>query len=83
MSRMVHCKKLDKELEGLPFPPFPNALGNRIFEEISKEAWEMWLGQQTILINELRLSTLDPEAQDKLNHEMQTFLFGESTDDQK
>lgn len=77
MSRMVTCKKLGGEKEGLLYPPFPNPIGERIFNEISQEAWDMWLGQQTILINEHRLSTLDPKAKTFLKEEMIKFLFGD------
>ncbi len=56
MTRMVHCVKLDKEAEGLDAPTYPGELGQRIFEGVSKEAWQLWLKHQTILINEHRLS---------------------------
>ncbi|MBN2606159.1 MAG: oxidative damage protection protein [Thiotrichales bacterium] len=81
MSRMVNCVKMGEELEGLDFPPFPGELGKKIFENISKEAWKQWLAHQTILINEYRLSSLDPKAQSFLKEEMQKFLFtGEDVD---
>lgn len=81
MSRMVNCVKMGEELEGLDFPPFPGELGKKIFENISKEAWKQWLAHQTILINEYRLSSLDPKAQNFLKEEMQKFLFtGEDVD---
>ena len=75
MSRIVNCVKMGEELEGLDFPPFPGELGKKIFENISKEAWKQWLAHQTILINEYRLSSLDPKAQSFLKEEMQKFLF--------
>ena len=62
MARTVKCIKLDKEAEGLDFPPYPGALGKRIFENVSKEAWAAWLKQQTMLVNENRLSLADPSA---------------------
>lgn len=77
MSRKVHCVKLGEELEGLDFPPFPGELGEKIFNSVSKEAWKQWLGQQTILINEYRLSSLDPKARSFLQEEMQKFLFND------
>lgn len=81
MSRIVNCVKMGEELEGLDFPPFPGELGKKIFENISKEAWKQWLAHQTILINEYRLSSLDPKAQSFLKEEMQKFLFtGEDVD---
>lgn len=80
MSRTVHCVKLDKESEGLEYPPYPGDLGQRIFEQVSKEAWQQWLAHQTMLINENRLSPVDPEARKFLETEMQKFLFGEGSD---
>jgi Fe-S cluster biosynthesis and repair protein YggX len=77
MTRMVQCAKLGKEAEGLERPPFPGELGQRIFENISAEAWKEWMSQQTILINEHRLSAIDPKAQEFLRNEMKKFLFGE------
>lgn len=76
MSRMVNCAKLGREAEGLAAPPYPGELGKRIYLTISKEAWQQWIGQQTILINEYRLSAIDPKAQAMLKEEMEKFLFG-------
>ena len=75
MSRTVNCVKMGEELEGLDFLPFPGELGQKVYDNISKEAWKQWLGQQTILINEYRLSSLDPKARTFLLEEMQKFLF--------
>ena len=75
MSRKVQCVKMGEELEGLDFLPFPGELGQKVFDNVSKEAWKQWLGQQTILINEYRLSSLDPKARTFLMEEMQKFLF--------
>jgi Fe-S cluster biosynthesis and repair protein YggX len=80
MTRMVHCVKFDKEAEGLDRPPLPNELGQRIYENVSKEAWQQWLRQQTILINEYRLSVIDPEAQKFLQQEMEKYFFGAGAD---
>jgi Fe-S cluster protector protein len=77
MARMVKCVKMGEELEGLDFPPFPGELGKKVFENVSKEAWKQWLAQQTILINEYRLSSLDPKARTFLQEEMQKFLFND------
>ena len=79
MSRTVHCVKLEKEAEGLSYLPYPGDLGQRIYENISKEAWDMWIKQQTMLINENRLSAIDPRAQAYLKEEMEKFLFGEGS----
>ena len=76
MARMVNCVKLGREAEGLDLPPVPGALGKRIFENVSKEAWQQWLAHQTMLINEYRLSTIDPKARKFLAEEMEKFLFG-------
>jgi Fe-S cluster biosynthesis and repair protein YggX len=76
MTRMVKCVLLGEELEGLDRPPYPGELGQRIFEQVSKQAWQQWLGHQTMLINEYRLSTIDPKARKFLAEEMEKFLFG-------
>lgn len=75
MSRMVHCVKLGKEAEGLDRPTYPGELGKRIFENISKEAWAGWVQHQTMLLNEYRLSPMDPKARQFLVEEMEKFLF--------
>jgi Fe-S cluster protector protein len=77
MTRMVKCVKLGREAEGLDRLPYPGELGKRIFENASKEAWQMWLGHQTLLINEYRLTPIDPQARKFLEGEMEKFFFGE------
>lgn len=77
MTRLVFCTKLRKEAEGLASLPFPGPLGQRIYAEISKEAWALWLKQQTLLINEQRLSLTDLEARRFLMRELEAFLFGQ------
>lgn len=79
MTREVYCIKLGKKAEGLTFQPYPGALGQRIFESISQEAWQLWLEHQTMLINEYRLDMLDPKAREMLAKEMEAFLFGGET----
>jgi len=76
MSRTVECVKLQCDAEGLDFAPYPGELGKRIYERVSKEAWRQWLAHQTMLINENRLSPLDPKARKFLEGEMEKFLFG-------
>ncbi len=76
MPRMVQCVYLNKEAEGLDRPPYPGELGKRIWQNISKEAWQLWLRHQTMLINEYRLSPIDPKARKFLEEEMEKFLFG-------
>jgi len=75
MTRMVRCVLLGEELEGLERPPYPGPLGQRIFAEVSKRAWQEWLRHQTMLINEYRLSLIDPKSRSFLEQEMQKFLF--------
>jgi Fe-S cluster biosynthesis and repair protein YggX len=77
MSRMVNCVKLGREAEGLDFPPYPGELGKKIWENVSKEAWHMWLDHQTMVINEYRLNPLDPEARKFIQREMENYFFGE------
>jgi len=79
MGRTVHCVKLKREAEGLPLPPYPGELGKRIYENVSKDAWQQWLKHQTMLINENRLSPIDPKAREFLEREMEKFLFGEGS----
>ena len=76
MTRTVHCVKLGKEAEGLDRPPYPGELGQRIFDQVSKDAWQQWLRHQTILINENRISPIDPESRKFLETEMEKFFFG-------
>ncbi len=80
-ERTVFCIRLQQEAEGLPKPPYPGELGQRIFENVSKQAWRDWLGHQTMLINEYRLTPIDPKARKFLEQEMEKFFFsGESVD---
>ena len=76
--RTVHCVKLGREAEGLDSPPWPGELGERIYNNISRDAWKEWLGQQTILINEKNLSPINPEHKALLKEEMEKWLFGDS-----
>ncbi len=80
MSRTVFCVKLQQEAPGLERPPYPGALGQKIFESISQQAWQMWLAHQTMLINEYRLSAVDPKARQFLQTEMEKFFFGEGSE---
>jgi Fe-S cluster biosynthesis and repair protein YggX len=79
MSRTVFCVKLQREAEGLAYAPYPGELGKRIFDNVSKEAWMQWLAHQTMLINENRLSPLDPKARKFLEAEMEKYFFGEGS----
>lgn len=81
MTRMVECVKLGRQAEGLDFPPLPGALGKRIFENVSKEGWQMWIQQQTRLINENRLSLADAKARKYLMEQTEKFFFTGGADD--
>lgn len=79
MARMVFCSKLKQNATGLDAAPFPGALGEKIFNEISQQAWAMWLSHQTMLINEYRLNLVDVKARDFLKEEMKKYLFGDGS----
>ena len=79
MSRTVHCIKLGREAEGLDFAPTPGELGERIYANVSKEAWQGWLTHQTMLINENQLRVTDPEARKFLETELEKHFFGEGS----
>ncbi|MDU0810967.1 MAG: oxidative damage protection protein [Burkholderia sp.] len=80
MARMVQCTKLHKESEGLDFFPLPGELGKLLYDSVSKEAWQDWLKQQTILINENRLNMSDPNARQYLIKETRKYFFGDKVD---
>ena len=75
MSRTVNCVYLKKEGEGLDYAPYPGELGQRIYDNVCKEAWQQWLAHQTMLINENRLSPIEPDARKFLVEEMEKFFF--------
>ena len=77
MARTVKCVKLGREAEGLDFPTWPGELGKKVFENVSKEAWQMWMNHQTMLMNEYRLNPLDPKARKFIQEEMEKYFFGE------
>lgn len=76
MAQMVNCVKLGRELPGLEKPPFPGALGQRIYDNVSAEAWRQWQSQLTIMINHYGLNLLDPETRRMLDEQMEEFFFG-------
>jgi Fe-S cluster biosynthesis and repair protein YggX len=80
MARTVFCIKLQREAEGLDFPPYPGALGKRLFESVSKEAWKAWLEHQKMLVNENRLNLADAKARKYLEQQMEKHFFGEGAD---
>ena len=80
MTRMVNCIKLGREAEGLDVPPMPGELGKKLYDSVSKEAWQAWLKLQTMLINENRLNLADPRARQYLTQQMQTHFFGSGSE---
>lgn len=77
MTRMVNCVVLGREAPGLAMQTYPGVLGKRIFDNVSEEAWKNWVRQQTMLINEYRLSPMNPKDRKFLEQEMEKFFFGE------
>lgn len=80
MSRMVQCRKYNKELPGLAVPPYPGPKGQEIYENVSQQAWQEWQAQQTMLINEKQLNLMDPDTRKYLQQEMDKFLANEKYD---
>lgn len=80
MTRTVHCVVLGAGQEGLDRPPYPGELGRRIYDNVSKLAWQRWLQHQTMLINEYRLTPFEPKAREFLEKEMEKYFFGEGSE---
>ncbi|PJK03928.1 oxidative damage protection protein [Lysobacteraceae bacterium NML71-0210] len=80
MSRTVFCQREQRQTEGLDFVPWPGEMGKRVFAHIGKAAWAAWLAHQTMLINENRLSPMNPEHRAFLEKEMDKFLFGDGAE---
>ena len=80
MTRMVNCRKYRKSLPGLPVPPFPGPRGQAIYDSVSLQAWQEWLKQQTMLINEKHLNMAEPAHREYLQQEMDKFFNNESHD---
>jgi len=74
MSRTIFCRKFQKEMKGLDFPPMPGEIGNDIYQNISEQAWKDWQTQQTMLINEKHLNMMDPQARQFLKQQMENYL---------
>ena len=79
-ERMVNCVVLKEELPRLAFQTYPGELGKRIYDTVSMQAWQKWLKHQTILINEHRLSPIEPEHRKFLEGEMEKYFFGEGSE---
>ncbi len=75
-QRLVQCVKFGKELPGMKRPPFPGALGQRVFDNVSQQGWDLWQQQSTLLINHYGLNMRDPQAQKFLMAQMEEFFFG-------
>ena len=78
----VYCVKLNKELEGLERAPYPGELGNKILDSVSKDAWQMWLDHQTMLINENNLNLFEESSQSYLKEQMEKYFFSDNDLDQ-
>ena len=75
--RIVHCVKLQKDLPGLDSPPWPGALGQRIYDNVSAQAWKMWEDRQKMILNEYRLLPWQKEAQELIGRQLEEFFFGQ------
>lgn len=80
MARMVKCVKLNKEAEGLDYPPFPGELGVRIWRGVSKDAWAEWTRLQTMMVNEYGLNLADLSARKQLMEQCERYFFGDGGD---
>jgi len=80
MTRMVNCIKLGREAEGLDFPPLPGEMGQKLYANVSKEAWAAWLRQQTMLVNENRLNLAEARARKYLMEQVEQYFFGDGGD---
>ncbi|MEW5980744.1 MAG: oxidative damage protection protein [Acidobacteriota bacterium] len=79
MSRMVQCVKFGKEMPGLDAPPWPGELGQRVYENVSLEAWRLWEERMKMILNEYRLLPFQKEAQELVGKAMEDFFFGQSS----
>jgi len=77
MARIVKCVKLGREAEGMKWKPFPDELGQRLFDNVSQEAWRLWLEHSKMIINEYRLDLITPRAQQILREQVEAYFFGE------
>ena len=80
MTRIINCVKMKKDLEGLDFPPIPGPLGQKVWENVSKEAWNEWIKHQTMLVNEYRLNLSDIRARKYLMDQLDAHFFGDGAD---
>ena len=80
MARSVQCIHLHKEAEGLDYAPYPGDLGLKIYNQVSKEAWQLWMKHQTMLVNENRLNLADQRSRAYLVRQMENFFFGDGAE---
>ena len=80
MPRQIHCQKLNKKAPGLTEQPYPGKLGEKVFANISEEAWILWMSHQTMLINEYRLNLMDANSRAFIEKEMEKFLFTDNAE---
>jgi Fe-S cluster biosynthesis and repair protein YggX len=73
----VFCVKLHQELPGLEEPPFDTDLGNRVYAQVSRQAWQMWTEHCKMLLNEYRLNPARKEDQEAIVRQMEQYFFGE------
>jgi Fe-S cluster biosynthesis and repair protein YggX len=76
-GRMVHCVKFGKDLPGLDRVPWKGEIGKRVYENVSKDAWKLWLEHSKMVMNEYRLNPLDPNSMKIMEEQMEQFFFGE------
>ena len=76
-AHTVHCVKFDKDMPGLERVPWKGELGKRVYENVSQEAWKMWVDYSKMLMNEYRLNPLDPQSLKIMEEQMEQFFFGE------
>ncbi len=78
-GRIVHCVKFQKELPGLDVPPWPGEIGQRVYENVSAQAWKLWEERQKMILNEYRLMPWQKEGQELIKKQMEDFFFGEGS----
>ncbi|MEO6775860.1 MAG: oxidative damage protection protein [Kofleriaceae bacterium] len=77
MARLVHCEKLGKEAPGMPYKPFNNALGQRIYDHISMDAWKLWLEHSKMIVNEYRVDLTSVKGREMMLEQAEQYFFGE------
>ena len=83
MTESIFCIKLNQEAPKMKAPPFPGALGEKIFDQVSQQAWNQWLTHQTMLINEYRLNLAEAKSREFLLQELHNYFFGDGSEKPK